>query len=88
MGEGAGAAEGLESRGLATDGFRANISRILLRPSNSGISLPDIGSISLVICSLFRTPSTKMPGGFTTSLTSYSLPSKVIRSLITAYTGQ
>jgi len=47
-----------------TEGLRVNMSRMLLRPSNSGISFPDIGSMSLVLYSHRRCPSENMPGGF------------------------
>lgn len=71
------------------DGLRANISRMFLRPTNSGMSLPDIGSRSLTAeYSLWRIPLVNMPAGFITSRTSRSSPLMEILSLINAYTGQ
>ena len=49
---------------IGAEGLRANMSRMLLRPSNSGISFPDIGSTSLVEYSLCRCPCENMPFGF------------------------
>lgn len=46
------------------EGLRENMSRMLLRPSNSGISFPDIGSISFMWYSFCRCPSENIPGGF------------------------
>jgi len=47
-----------------TAGLRVNMSRMLLRPSNSGISFPDIASRSCGLYSLCRCPSENMPLGF------------------------
>ena len=46
------------------EGLRANISRMLRRPSNSGMSLPDSGKMSFVEYILWRWPSTNIPVGF------------------------
>ena len=47
-----------------TEGLRVNMSRMFLRPSNSGISFPDIGSMSFALYSLCRCPSENIPVGF------------------------
>jgi len=47
-----------------TEGLQVNMSRMFLRPSNSGISFPDMGSISFVLYSLCRCPSENIAVGF------------------------
>ena len=69
-------------------GLRVNISRMLCRRSNSGISFPDRGKVSFSEYSLIRCPSRNVPLGFITSLTSTSLSSITIRSFMVAKTGQ
>ena len=65
------------------------MSRMFLRPKNSGISLPESGKASLAVeYSLRRSPLENIPGGFMTSFVSCSSPSMFILSFITAYTGQ
>ena len=68
--------------------FRANISRMLLRPSNSGMSRPESGKMSLTEYSLRRWPFSNIPIGFMRSTKNTSPPSFVILSLNVAYTGQ
>lgn len=70
------------------EGLRLNISRMLLRPSNSGISLPDCGKISFLEYSLWRIPFKNTPAGFITSSRSTSRPSNCTRFFKMAYTGQ
>lgn len=68
--------------------LRANISRMFLRPSNSGMSRPDSGKMSLAEYSLWRWPFSNMPTGFMRSTKNTSLPSFLTLSLKVAYTGQ
>ena len=68
--------------------FRANISRMFLRPSNSGMSRPESGKMSLAEYSLWRWPFTNVSTGFMRSTKYTSRPSVVILSLKVTYTGQ
>lgn len=54
--------------GTAGVAFFVNMSRMLCRRSNSGISLADKGSRSFVLQSRRRFPPWNMPGGFTISI--------------------
>lgn len=68
--------------------LRLNISRMLLRPSNSGINFPESGKISFLEYSFCRIPSKNIPAGFITSSRLTSRPSNCTRSFMMAYTGQ
>jgi hypothetical protein len=59
------------------EGFRENMSLMLRRRSNSGMSLPDIGNRFFVDHSSLRLPSTTIPCRLTISLTYVSLPSRL-----------
>jgi hypothetical protein len=66
-------------------GFRVNMSLMLLRLSNSGSNLPDMGSVSLAeLNSLCRIPSLNMPGGFKMSSIWLSCPCQSTTSFVDA----
>lgn len=65
-----------------------NMSLMFLRPLNSGINLPDSGSMSLTVCFRSLVPFSNIPGGLRMSITFVSVESIITLSLSTAYTGQ
>lgn len=69
---------------FAKGGFLVNMSLMFRRPSNSGINLPDIGSMSFVEYSLCRTPCMNIPWGFIKSRVCIISPLMSIWSLMTA----
>jgi hypothetical protein len=67
-------AAGFEVSVFGRGGLRENMSRMLLRLSNSGISLPEIGSKFFVDHSCNLLPSLNIPGGFMTSSMAVGVP--------------
>jgi hypothetical protein len=65
------------------EGFRENMSLMLRRRSNSGMSFPDMGNRFFVDHSPLRLPPSNIPGGLTTSLIYVSLPSRLTFSFRT-----
>lgn len=65
-----------------------NMSRMLCRRSNSGMSFPQAGNMSLVDHGRVLTPRSKTPGGFMWSRMNAFPPSISTWSASTAYAGQ
>ncbi len=82
------AKDGAGSAFLDGTTFLKNMSRMLCRRSNSGMSLAEVGRRSLADHSCSLLPSLNMPSGFMTSSMLTLAPSTLTVSLIVAYTGQ